>query len=168
MNIRIVEQHLKKEAAREAAVIANVIPVRLLLKALADAQNAAHALGQEQGLARGVVRHVDKGLVAQNVQNVDFAKALCQVLHVLDARPRIDKGIGLENTGMEFGHKEFRLGRVKVGKHEAQNVLVGLDTERSKHDKEGHGRPHKGEVDQNGVIVAKTNVDALDLTRGFG
>ena len=157
------EQHLEKEATDKASLVANVVPVRGGLEALVDPQNVFHAVGQKEGLGPRLVRHVDKGLVPQNVNNVELAKALGQEFNVLDGVPGGREGIGLEDGGLQKGHEEFGLGRFKVGEEELDDFLIRLDAEGPEDDEEGHGGSHKGEAHQNRPVLAQANRDRLDL-----
>ena len=168
VNVGRAEEHLNQKAADEAALVANVVPGRGGLEALVDPQNAPDAVGQEEGLRRRLVRHVDKGLIAQNVNDVELAEALGQEFNVLDGGPGTRKGECLQNGGLEKGHEEFGLGRLKIGKEEFRNLLVGLDAEGPEDNEEGHGGSHKGEAHQNRAVLAHPDCDGLDLATHRG
>ena len=90
-----------------------------------DAEDSADTFGEEVDTTAAVgVRDMNKYLVKENVVDVVYTESLCHDTNELDSGVRVEEGHGFSDTGEKVGDHELRLTRFKVGKDQAQNILI--------------------------------------------
>ena len=151
--VDVLKEHAQQDPARQAPLIPNIVLVGLGINTGMDAQNTADTLGEEGNPSTRAILHVNEELVPNDVQNVRLTETLRQHLDVLNGREGVQKGEGSENTFVEVGLQNLRLGRSRVWKDGANDVLVRLEAEGPKQDEHGNRLANEGNTYHERVLL---------------
>ena len=98
--VGIIEEFLDKEPACKTSLITCIIAVRFAVKPFMNTENATDAVAEKESLGTGIIWHVDKELIFDNIQNMGVAEPFGKGFDILDGGIGVEKGKGFDNGGL--------------------------------------------------------------------